>query len=196
MVADVASRYNYGKLANLGLQVSTFPKPADLRQKLNSFSTTPLCQALGGTTIKSSSNMHRSVKDTATFSSFETASHWITRLLFSVKPATVTSYLGALRSHHIQAGVDTIGIDDDHITLISKGGQRIYEEGKKTIIYPSYQTSMRLITMAKEGLTSNRHSVWHLLRSFDLETLHGIHGPPIHISHTFRADTLPSTPPL
>ena len=42
MVADAASRYDYKKLANLGLHVShNLPRPSQLRQKLHSFFTTP-----------------------------------------------------------------------------------------------------------------------------------------------------------
>ena len=42
MVADAASRFDYAKLANLGLQVcQTLPRPALLRRKLHSFFTTP-----------------------------------------------------------------------------------------------------------------------------------------------------------
>ena len=47
IVADAASRYDYQKLANLGLQVSQdLPRPSYLRQKLQSFFTAPSCQAL------------------------------------------------------------------------------------------------------------------------------------------------------
>ena len=43
IVTDAASRYNYKKRANLGLQVSqNLPRPAVLRWKMHSFFTTPL----------------------------------------------------------------------------------------------------------------------------------------------------------
>jgi hypothetical protein len=66
MVADAASHYDYNTLANLGLQVSRFPKPAELRRKLNSFFTTPSHQALGGATIRSPGNTFHSVTSTTT----------------------------------------------------------------------------------------------------------------------------------
>jgi len=53
-----------------------------------------------------------------------------------VKPATAKSYLGALRSFHIQAGIDMSGIDDSRIPLILRGGKRVYGEGEKAIRYP------------------------------------------------------------
>jgi hypothetical protein len=63
MVADAASRYHHERLANLALQVSNLPKPADLRRKLSSFFTTPLRQALNATTRKSSRNIPHSADD-------------------------------------------------------------------------------------------------------------------------------------
>jgi len=63
MVADMASRYNYKRLANLGLQISKLPKSANLRRKLSSFFSTPLRQALDGTMIKSSRITPRSVNN-------------------------------------------------------------------------------------------------------------------------------------
>jgi hypothetical protein len=49
-------------------------------------------------------------------------------------------------------------------------------------------------TMTKKGSTSGRLSVWHLPRSFDLETLHGIHGHQAHISRILPDSTWPSIP--
>ena len=42
IVADAASRHDYKKLADMGLQVSDQPRPKFLRQKLSSFFTNPL----------------------------------------------------------------------------------------------------------------------------------------------------------
>jgi len=66
----------------------------------------------------------------------------------SVRPATAKSYLGALRSYHVQTGVDTAGIDDNRIPLILRGGKRIYGEGRKTVRYPL--TSDILLRMVHE----------------------------------------------
>jgi hypothetical protein len=53
MVADAASRYNDGRIANLGLQVSKLPRPSLLHCKLSSFFATPSPQVLNETTRKS-----------------------------------------------------------------------------------------------------------------------------------------------
>src|SRR5438552_17938910 len=62
IVADAASRYDYKRLANLGLQVShDLPRPSQLRQKPHSFFTTPSLRALGEATTKSSEHTSPSV---------------------------------------------------------------------------------------------------------------------------------------
>jgi len=80
--------------------------------------------------------MRRSVKDTATFPPHPPAtSHWVAHLISSVKPAIVKICLGALPFHHIQAGVDTIGIDDE-LTMTAfpnspKGGNESIKKVKR-----------------------------------------------------------------
>src|SRR5271170_6972036 len=67
MVADAASRFDYNKLANLGLQVSQdLPRPAILRQKLRSLLNNPLPQAQDAITRKSSRITSLSAGDIAT----------------------------------------------------------------------------------------------------------------------------------
>jgi hypothetical protein len=63
----------------------------------------------------------------------------------SVKPSTAKRYIGALRSLHVQAGFDTAGIDDDRISLILRGGKRIYREGIKAIRYPLTSDLLRRV---------------------------------------------------
>ena len=53
-----------------------------------------------------------------------------------VKPATAKSYLGAIRSFHLQTGIDTSGIDDARIPIIFRGGKRIHGQGPKRTRYP------------------------------------------------------------
>jgi hypothetical protein len=65
-----------------------------------------------------------------------------------VKPATAKSYLGALRSFHIQEAHSTAALDDDCLPLIIRGGKRIYGEGEKAIRYPL--TSDILLCMVHE----------------------------------------------
>src|SRR5436190_19160143 len=62
MVADAASRYDYKKLADLGLKVShNLPRPSQLRQKLHSFFKTPSLLALSEGTVRSSAPTSPSV---------------------------------------------------------------------------------------------------------------------------------------
>src|SRR5947207_1987993 len=66
MVTNAASRYDYTKLANLGLQISQdLPHPAVLRRKLHFLFKTPSLQVQGGTTTKSSSITSPSAADIA-----------------------------------------------------------------------------------------------------------------------------------
>jgi hypothetical protein len=59
IIADAASRHDYKKLANMGLQVSNQPRPKSLRQKLSYFFTNPLPTRPDGTTIKSANTTNR-----------------------------------------------------------------------------------------------------------------------------------------
>src|SRR5579859_1300766 len=81
-------------------------------------------------------------------SSFETVSHWLAQILSSVKPATAKSYLGALKSFHVQTGRSTSAFRDERLDLIIRGGKRIYGEGAKAIRYPI--TSEILLRMVNE----------------------------------------------
>jgi len=201
MVADAASRYDYRKLANLGLQVSKLPKPADLRRKLSSFFTTPSQQALGGITIKSSRFMHHSVNSMATVFTHPPSKRYHTGSPISCplsnprlpKVTSVPSNPSTFKQGSIPQESTMTAFPSS-----SKGGNESMGKGKRQSDTLLHQTSssawsMRS-TMTKKGLTSKRLSVWHLLPSFDLETLRGIPGHRIHISPISLAITLPSTP--
>src|SRR5271169_7216721 len=68
-------------------------------------------------------------------------------------------------------------------------GQNGLDIPSRQISSPAWSTKS---TMTKKESMSKRLSVWHLPSSFDLETLHGIHGLPNHISNKSPATTLPS----
>jgi hypothetical protein len=61
MVADAASRYDYKRLTDLGMQVSRLPRPVTLRQKLHSLFIIPSLQAPDEAMVKSSPNTSPSV---------------------------------------------------------------------------------------------------------------------------------------
>lgn len=56
----------------------------------------------------------------------------------------------------------------------------------------SSESSMKSQTMRKE-LMSKQRSVWHLPPFYDLENLHGIHGPPNSISLVHTTNSIPMT---
>ena len=66
-------------------------------------------------------------------SSFKTVSHWLTQIMSSVKPATAKSYLGALKSFHVETGMSVTALKDPHLDLIIRGGQRLYGEHAKAV---------------------------------------------------------------
>ena len=80
---------------------------------------------------------------------------------------------------------------------IIRGGKCIYREGAKAIQYPLMQTSSHVwsmrSTMTKKASMSKRLTVWALPPSYDLENLHGIHGPLTPIAPSSHGATSPST---
>ena len=200
MVADAASRHNYEKLANLGLQVTNLPRTVDLRQKLSSFFTTPSRHALGAITRKSSSNMRCSVGKTAILPTHPPSKQHRIGPLVSC-PLSGRQPLRVTLGPSVPTTFKPASIPPELMTTAfpssSEGGNESMVKAERRSDTPlrpisSSAWSTRL-TMTKRGLTSNQHSVWHLPPSFDLETLHGIPGHPIHISPASHANTLPST---
>src|SRR5271169_6211865 len=49
---------------------------------------------------------------------------------------TAKSYIGALRSTHIQANLSTEGLNDERLPLIIRGARRVYGDGTKRVRYP------------------------------------------------------------
>jgi len=66
----------------------------------------------------------------------------------TVKPTTAKSYLGALRSFHLESGLPATALIDPRIDLIIRGGKRVYGEGVKASRYPI--TSNILLRMVNE----------------------------------------------
>jgi hypothetical protein len=189
MVADAASRYDHDRLANLGLQVSKLPKPADLRRKLSSFFATPSRQALSATTRKSSRNTPYSVDNSVTIRSQRPSLQRLTGSQISCPvsnqlPLKATSALSELSI----AWQESIPLESTTLASPSSSGVGYGYTAKApsefAIPLPMTSSSVRSVrsTMTKKGSTSNRLSVWHLPPSFDLETLHGKRGPPSHTS--------------
>ena len=196
MVTDAASRHDYSKLANLGLQISHREpsiKTSTLRQKLNIFFTTPSHQQPVALTTLQENPMNPSVGTTTTSHSPcpSKRSHCLADITSTAKPATAKSYLTALRSFHLEFGsfnhshlmtlalTSSLGAESESMAKASKD----YDSHSQ--LQSSFDCSMKSDSM-KKVLISNRHSVWHLPTSYDLENLHGIHGPNniIHpISH-------------
>src|SRR6266516_383958 len=81
-------------------------------------------------------------------SSFDAVSHWLAKILSSVKPTTAKSYIGALRAFHIENGMSNAVLKDPRLDLIIRGGRRVYGEGARTVRYPI--TSDILLRMLSE----------------------------------------------
>ncbi len=64
------------------------------------------------------------------------ALHWIAQILSSVKPTTAKSYLGVLKSFHVETGMSVTALKDPCLDLIIQDGKQIYGEGAKAIWYP------------------------------------------------------------
>ena len=201
MVADAASRYDYKRLANLGLQISRLPTPADLRRKLHSFFTTPSRKALGRTTTKFSKITRCSVIDTTTVFTHPRSKRCHTGSPVSCPPSNLRlprvtsapSDPSTFKQESTRQESTTPAFPSS-----SEGGNEYMGKAKKQsdILLPQTSSSAwsTRSTTTRKGLTSKRLSVWHLPHSFDRETLRGIHGHLIHISPTSHANTLPSTP--
>ena len=184
MVADAASRHDYTKLANLGLQVSDRKpsiKASTLRQKLNIFFITPLHQQLVALTTPQENPMNPSVGTTITSHSPHPSKRSRTGLPISwlqpnqqqqstisplSAPSTSNSPFQPLLSTTL-ASTSSSEAESGYMAKASKD----YDSHSQ--LQSSSEWSMRSDPMRK-GLMSNRRSVWHLPASYDLENLHGI----------------------
>jgi len=201
IVADAASRYDYKKLANLGLQVShNLPRPSHLRQKLHSLYTTPSLQVLGEGMVKSSELMSPSVDNIVTFPTHPPLKRYHTGLLKSCPPSnrqlqnpiSVPSGPSMSRpecqlSHSkIHASISSFGEENGSMENVPK------QHGILSPLTSSSTWSMKSGTMKKESI-SKRLSAWVLPPSYDLENLRGILGPQTPIASSSPAIMSPST---
>jgi hypothetical protein len=201
VVADAASRQDYKKLADLGLQVSPErPRPSDLRRKLHSFFTTPSLRALGKDTIKSFEDLNHSVNDMNTL---------------PTQPPSKQFHIGSPRYYppSSQQLPDPMSVRSDPSTLrldyqLPRSKTHVLnslfvEEGESTAKASSqYDTPSRLISSfacSKKSETTRREStlkqpsVWVLPPSYDLENLRGISGPRALTTFSYPVTTSLST---
>ena len=203
-VADAASRHDYEKLANLGLQVSHRQptiKISTLRQKLSSFFTTPSRQQRDSHTTQQNLPTSPSVESTSTLPFQHPSKQLHTGWLKSCGPqnqlplrntsmlyAPSTSSLASPSQSSMTLGsISSSGVPNDFT-------ERVPNEYDFPL---QPQSSSALSTKShsmKKVSTSKQRSVWHLPPSYDLENLRGIHGPQNIISSTSLASTLHSTP--
>ena len=203
MVADAASRHDYTKLTDLGLQVSHRKpsiKTSTLRQKLNTFFTTPSRLQPVVATIPQGNPMNPSVETTTTFRS----------LLHSKRSRTGLPISWSQPSQQLQRVTSTLSVPSilnpasapsflmTPASISSSGvGNEYMAKASKDYDFPSQlQSSSELLTksdLMKRGLMSNRHSVWHLPPSYDLENLRGMCGPNNIINPTSHGNTSHST---
>jgi hypothetical protein len=201
MVADAASRFDYKRLANLGLQVSQdLPRPALLRQKLHSFFNTPSLLAPNKTTTEFARNTNPFVDNIVTLpihppskryrtglvKSYRSSSPQPQNLISAPSNSSTSKLESQLRGSQMNASISSFGEDDGCM-----------ETGRKQSDIPSRPTSsstwsMKLQQMKKDSM-SKRPSVWALPPSYDLVNLHGTHGLRIPTIPASRAPTLPST---
>ena len=204
IVADAASRHDYKKLADLGLQVCrNLPRPSHLHRKLHSFFTTPSLQALGKSIIKFSEGSRPSVGSTITSPIRPPLKRYHTGLLKSYPPSnrrppnpisepsepfTSKTECQMLYSK-THALTSSSGVEEE--SMVKVPGQY----GIPSPLTSSSVCSVKLEMMKKESI-SRQHSVWALPPSYDLENLHGTLGPRTHITSSYPVATSPSTPPL
>jgi hypothetical protein len=189
MVADAASRFDYSKLANLGLQVSQdLPRPAILRQKLRSLLNNPLPQAQDAITRKSSRITSLSAGDIATPHTQLPSKRYHTGLPISsplLNPLPRNPISGL--SNPFTSGP---GNQPPHswINASTSSSKEAYESTAKdrkqldtqSPLISSSAWSTRSLTTTKVS-TSRLPSALVLPPSYDLENLHGILGPRTHI---------------
>ena len=198
IVADAASRHDFGKLANLGLQVSP-QKPSlkisTLRQTLSNFSTIPsprpptaIITPSENPTVSSAAPMdipHSPLPSKASpiglVPSCAPPNLQLPKVI-SMPSAPTISSLGspplssttpASNSLSVGANAFMVRAPNDSVSHLHR--------------LSSSELSMNSIATKKESI-SNQRSVWHLPPSYDLENLHGIAGLLNTISPTSHAN--------
>jgi hypothetical protein len=185
MVVDAASRFDYKKLANLGLQVSQdLPRPALLRQKLHSFFTTPSLQVQDRITGKSLIRTSPSAGDTATTHTHLPSKRYPIGLLRSSPPSNLPPQNPI--SGHSNPSTFEPGSQSPRLRMVASTSSSKEENafmGKdrrrsdiqlQQISSSEWSTRSR---MMKTVSTSGLPSVWVLPPSYDQENLRGIRGP-------------------
>jgi len=202
IVADAASRFDYKKLTNLGLQVSrNLPRPKDLRQKLCSFFTTPSRQALGGITTKFSETMSPSADNTDTVHIPRPLKRSHTGQLRFSPPSNLQqqNHTSALSVPSTSNQVSQ-PLPSSIPALISslKGGNEFMEKVPRRYDIPSrpiFSSAWSMDSeMTRKGSMSKLRSVWGLPPSYDLENLRGILGQQNPTTSSSLAITSSSIP--
>jgi Reverse transcriptase (RNA-dependent DNA polymerase) len=186
-VADAASRHEYSKLANLGLQVShrqPSVKPSTLRRKLSTFFTTRSPLPLDGATTPLDNPMSLSATDTTIPTSQPPSARSHTGCPNSCSPpspqrqkATSLHCVPFIAnsvspSQHLTTPVLTSSLEEANESMAT--ASKDYDSHSRL---PSFCDCSTKFDSTKKGSTSNQRSVWHLPPSYDLENLHGLHGP-------------------
>ena len=198
IVADAASRHDFGKLANLGLQVSP-QKPSlkisTLRQTLSNFSTIPsphpptaVITPLENPTISSAEPMGIShsplpskVSPIGLVPSCAPPNLQPPKVISMLSAPTTSSPVSpplssttpALNSSSAGANVFMVRAQNDSVSHLHR--------------VSSSELSMNSTVMKKESI-SNRRSVWRLPPSYDLENLRGLAGLLNTTSPTLHAN--------
>lgn len=193
-MTDAASRHDYSKLANLGLQVSDCQlsiKPSTLRWKLSTFFTTRSPRQLAGATTPQGNSMNPYAVDTTTFPSrpLPKGSHtgWSKSCPqpSPQRPKVISPHFVPSISNsfsppsHLATPMSTSSLEEINESMVR--APRDYDSHSH--LPSSCDCSMKSDS-TKRVLTSNPHSAWYLPPSYDLENLRGIHGPINTISST------------
>ena len=201
IVADAASRHDYRKLANMGLQVSVQPPAKDLRRKLTSLFTNRSPIRPDVTMNASESTMSHSVPPTSTMHSQPHSPHSLTGLHSSCRKPSLLQRSHTSR-HSVPVMSETASQSPPSMTpasIFSSAGQNDItalasnESGSPLPLRSSFELSMASGATRRVS-TSKRRSVWHLPPSYDLENLHGIlPGPTNTISTSSLVNMSSST---
>lgn len=205
MVADAASRFDFKKLAELGLQVSSqdHPNPSmsSLHQKLRSFFTIQSLPPPGELTILPANPMNSSARIMATHHSLPPSQRLHIGQPNSCKKSNQT-LPKAILTQSAPFTLNAISLSKCSVipgSIFSSEAENGSMETKEkdsgflSQHQSSFESSTRSPTMRK-GLTSRQRSVWHLPPFYDLENLHGIPGRPNITTSTSLVHTSNSTP--
>ena len=186
IVADAASRHDYDKLANLGLQVSHRQpsiKASILRQKLNSFFTTPSPPQPGIHMMQSKAGTRPSVENSNTLpflSPFKRSRTGLPK--FSIPQSqppqkSISMPSGSSISNRVflpQSLTTPALISSlEGANVYTARAQRDYASPLLPQSLPELSTKL---APTKRVSISKRPSVWHLPPSYDQENLRGIPG--------------------